>query len=94
MLTLFQRATQSALSLLGEDSLLRGTVACKVNIEHGVQLTGIDSGDMVVSKDIATLSAELNPKKGDTLTHPDGNFVLDMPIEDRGVFKRFIVRKA
>ena len=93
MLSLFKTATKSALSLLGESSFLRGTVPCKVNIEHGVQLTGID--DMiVVSRSVATIDSDLAPKVGDALTHPDGNYVLDVLMEDKGAFQRFVVREA
>lgn len=93
MLSLFKTATKSALSLLGESSFLRGTVPCKVNIEHGVQLTGTD--DMiVVSRSVATIDSDLTPKVGDALTHPDGNYVLDVLMEDKGAFQRFVVREA
>lgn len=93
MLSLFKTATKSALSLLGESSFLRGTVSCKVNIEHGVQLTGTD--DMiVVSRSVATIDSDLTPKVGDALTHPDGNYVLDVLMEDKGAFQRFVVREA
>ena len=93
MLSLFKTATKSALSLLGESSFLRDTVPCKVNIEHGVQLTGTD--DMiVVSRSVATIDSDLTPKVGDALTHPDGNYVLDVLMEDKGAFQRFVVREA
>lgn len=93
MLALFKQATKSALSLLGEGAFLRGTEPCKVNIEHGVQLTGSD--DMVVvSRSVATIDADLDPKVGDSLTHPDGNFVLDVLMEDKGAYRRFVVLKV
>lgn len=93
MLPLFSRATKSALALLGEGAFLRTGEPCKVNIEHGVQLAGTDD-NMVVDKDVATIDSEMNPKVGDTLSHPDGEFVLDALLEDKGSFKRFVVRKA
>lgn len=93
MLNLFKQATKSALTLLGEGSFLRGSVPCQVNIEYGVQLTGIDD-NMVVDKDVATIDSDVNPKVGDTLTHPDGTFVLDVKLEDKGAFRRFVLRKA
>ena len=86
-------AAKSALSMIGEGAFLRGTVACKVNIEYGVQLAGIDE-NMVVDKDIAHIEAVHSPKVGDTLAHPDGNFILDALLEDKGAFKRFIVLKV
>lgn len=102
MLDLFKQATQSALAALGEGSLLRGTVPCQVNIEHGVQLTGLDSDSerasdtrvLLTSRSIATIDSTLNPKVGDALTHPDGSFKLDVMLEDSGAFRRFIVLKV
>jgi hypothetical protein len=99
MLNLFARATKSALSLLGESALLRGSEACQVNIERGVQLEGLESDTAreqyaVVHRDVATIDSGYNPKVGDTLAHPDGNFVLDVLLEDRGAFRRFVLRKA
>lgn len=93
MLPIFKQATESALSLLGEGAFLRGTERCKVNIEHGVQLAGLDD-NMTTDRDVATIDVKMRPKVGDTLKHPDGDFVLDALLEDKGVFKRFIIRKA
>lgn len=80
------------LALLGEDSLLRGTVPCRVNIEHGVQVIGNDE-NMVVEKAIATIATEHNPKVGDTLVHPDGAYKLDAQFSDNGTSRRFILIK-
>ena len=101
---LLRQATKSALALLGGASFLRGNVPCRVCIEHGVQLTGFDNagagtsytdGDyMVVEKDVATIDAQHSPRVGDTLKHPDGDYVLDALLEDKGVFRRFVLRKA
>lgn len=86
----FQRMTKSVLALLGEDAFLRGTVPCKVNIEHSVQVT--DDNGLVYERDIATIENEHNPQVGDTLTHPEGNYVLDRRFQDNGYSTRFIVR--
>jgi hypothetical protein len=93
MLELFREATEAALDILGADSTLRGTVSCKVNIEHGVQLAGIDD-DMVVERSVATVAQIHSPKVGNTLTHPDGNYVLDVKLEDKGAYARFVVLKV
>lgn len=93
MLELFRTAVADALTLLGEGATLRGTVLCQVNIEHGVQLTGLDD-DMVVAKSVATIAKIHNPKVGDVLSHPDGNYVLDAILVDTQVSTRFILRKA
>jgi hypothetical protein len=93
VLELFRDATAAVLSVLGGDSLLRGTVSCKVNIEHGVQLAGLDE-NMVVDRDVATIAKTHNPKVGDTLAHPDGNYILDAVIEDKEAYARFVVLKV
>lgn len=93
MLELFRTAAADALTLLGEGATLRGTVLCQVNIEHGVQLTGLDD-DMVVAKSVATIAKIHNPKVGDALSHPDGRYVLDAILVDTQVSTRFILRKA
>lgn len=80
------------LALLGEDSLLRGTVPCRVNIEHGVQVIGNDE-NVVVEKDVATIESVHNPKVGDTLVHPDGAYKLDAQFSDNGASRRFILIK-
>lgn len=86
----FQRMTQAVLAVLGEDCLLRGTEPCRVNIECGVQVTGPD-GMTVTEKSIATIAADLNPKVGDALAHPAGNFRLDVETGNNGHSKRFIL---
>lgn len=93
MLDLFKQATSVALSVLGEGSLLRGSVPCNVNIEYGVQVIGYDD-ETVVDRTVATIDATHNPKPGDTLTHPDGTFRLDSLYKDNGTTKRFVVLKV
>ena len=93
MLELFRAATAAALDILGGDSMLRGSVPCKVNIEHGVQLAGLDE-NMVVDRDVATIDKQYNPRVGDSLTHPDGNYTLDVKIEDKEAYARFVVLKV
>lgn len=90
---IFNRAAQGVLAGLGEDSFLRGTVPCKVNIEHGVQMTGYEDG-LIVEKSVATIDKTLAPKRGDTLTHPDGNYVIDGVMTLSGFTGRYILREA
>jgi len=78
---------------MGEGSFLRGTVPCRVNIEHGVQVIGSDD-NVVVERSVGTIDAALEPKVGDTLTHPDGEYKLDAVFADNGVSKRFILLKV
>ena len=98
MLSAFKRLTQGVLSLTGEDSFLRGTIPCKVNIEHGVQFGGDGSeaasyrGEVVLEKSVATFDKLLLPMVGDELSHPDGNYVLDTKAADNGYSIRYILR--
>lgn len=105
MTGVFGRMTESVLSLLGEDALLRGAVPCKVNIEHDVQLTGMEGeraagrGDIYVNSDVATIAKRHNPKGGDTVAfvpagtgpHAGRSFRLETMIEDNGYSRRYIV---
>ena len=93
MLALFTQMTKGVLAVLGEDSLLRGTVECKVNIEHGVLVTGLDD-NVVCERSVATIAIEHVPKVGDTLTHPDGSYKLDTLYADTGTSRRFILIKS
>ena len=103
MSSVFGRMTESVLSLMGEDALLRNAVVCKANIEHDVQLVGMDAeraqsrGDLVTNSDVITLAKQHNPKGGDTLTftgtgpHAGRSFRLETMIEDNGYSRRYIV---
>lgn len=93
MLDAFKAMSEGVLSLLGEDSFLRGEpVSYRVNIEHGVQFVGSDDS-IVAPRDVATIPAEANAEPGDSLVHPDGAYVLDTLLQDNGVNRRFILRK-
>lgn len=69
---------------------MRGNVPCRVNIEHGVQVQGYEE-DATFERSVATILKSLAPKKGDTLTHPDGSFVLDGMVTDNGYTVRYTV---
>lgn len=88
----FQRMTKSVLTFLGEDAFLRTTVPCRVNIEHSVQVT--DEDGMVYERSVATIDKALEPKVGDALAHPDGNFTLDRRFADNGYSVRFVLLPA
>lgn len=102
MLDIFRQATETALSLLGEDAVLRGNTPCKVNIEQGVRVAKFqesftseaDLAHAMVERDIATISTFYYPRVNDTLTHPSGNYRLDSVLEDRGAYRRFILLRV
>lgn len=79
---------------LGQGATLRGDVACRVNLEHGVEFSGYE-GEVSQTRTVATLEKSLSPRQGDTLDTPDGAFVLDSPaFHDNGHNVRFVVRPA
>lgn len=80
--------SQGVLNLLGQDSLLRGSVSCKVNVETGVQVS-ID--DVVYIRDVATISNDHSPVVGDSLDHPFGQYNLDRKLQSNGFSTRFIL---
>ena len=106
MLPLFAAAAKAILASIGEDGLLRGTVPCRINIEHAVQVTGIDAGsraedrrDLLVDRDVASIESIYAPKYGDPITvfHQDGsstNYTLEFAIRDNGALKRFVVMEV
>lgn len=87
-LDIFQRMSQSVLTLLGQDAVLRGSEPCKVNVEKGVQVS-ID--DMIYERDVATISNSLSPAVGDSLDHPFGEFTLDRKLQNNGYNTRFVL---
>lgn len=98
----FSRLTNRVLAHLGQDSILREEIVTpsrKVHIKHGVQFTGYSGdqmaskGDLVVMKSVATVPKEYNPKVGDRLQHPDGDYDLDVLHMDNGYSIQFILRK-
>lgn len=92
------RASQRVLSRLGQDALLNGVAAGKVNLARQVQIDpgiGDTANDNFVARfDVATISKLYNPRVGKVLTHPDGTFVLDRLVDDNGHNARFIIVAA
>lgn len=99
-LTAFSRLASRLQAHLGLESVLRGEVVDpprRINVKHGVQFTGYGSeaatyrGDLVLEKSVATILKEYNPKVGDELDHPDGNYKLDTLHADNGYTMQFIL---
>lgn len=98
MLPVFKAAAKTALALLGEGSFLRGDEPCKVRLQHGVQVEGLDgqaSYDqaMVYTRTVAHIDSDMLPKTNDVLAHPEGQFVLEKKFLDSGAKQVWIVRK-
>lgn len=93
MIGAFERMTKGVLAVLGQDSFLRGeTIPYKVNVEHGVDVTGFND-DAIVKRAIATIPVAADPRTGDTLVHPDGTYRLDVLHEDNGYSRSYILMK-
>ena len=88
--------SQSILATLGEDALFDGaTVPERVNIEYGVEMTGMDGdrsqarGDLVVARDIATVHRY--HRTGEKFLQNGVRYRLEAMVQDNGVNKRFIL---
>lgn len=96
MIPAFQRMSKSILTVLGEDALFDGAVETeRVNIENGVQMTGMDGdraeyrGDMIVDRDIATVLS--HHRQGDKFVQNGVKYRLENMVQNNGVNKRFII---
>lgn len=95
---IFSRARDRLLASMGDDGRLRGSIACKAAVEHGVEIQG-EYGEMVLVRNVVRLSKELIPVSGDMLEvgHYDGTntfvvdvtYYLDGKIADDGYFVRY-----
>lgn len=106
---LFSQMSQGVLDLLGEDAFFNGaTETVKINIEHGVQLTGIGGedaqykGDLVANRDVATIHGSVNPRAGHRFTfaptaiarYAGKTYRLEFLVEDNGVSRRYVVTEV
>lgn len=103
MLDVFRRMSESILTHLGEDALLRGDTPCRVNVERSTGFLG-ETLDTYVVKTVITIAhvdtatgVALLPEQGDLLVvNPDGkngapeHYVLDAPVGDNGVNCSFV----
>lgn len=93
----FERLAKSVLNRLGQDALLLSgetSTPCKANIEHGVQVAGAFD-DAVFERTVATFDkTAVQPRAGDRLQHPRGNFTLDGLLSDNGYVMRFTLQPA
>ncbi|WP_454752071.1 hypothetical protein [Cupriavidus necator] len=92
--------TDRILARLGEDAVLRGDTPCRVNVEHGVEVT---QGDMVYNRTVATMAKATLAKSGDSLVFVDAEgtplpgqaYVIDSPaFQDNGYTVRHVLRSA
>lgn len=92
------RAMLRGLAKLGEPSLLAGVTCGNVALERNVEVfAGIGStadDNAIVRYTVASIAGSYLPRVSQTLTHPDGAFVLDRMLDDNGHVRRFIVVPA
>ena len=101
MLDLFSEMAEGILDELGEDAFYDvGYTPIKANIEHGVQLAGIDSeqaayrGDLVANRDAVTISLRHNPVAGRCFVLGSKTYRLEFLVEDNGVTRRFVITEV
>lgn len=98
MLSLFSGMAEGILAITGEDAFYDGAaVPIKINIEHGVQLTGMGGeeatyrGDLVANRDVATLLLRHGAVSGKRFVQGGKTYRLEHKVEDNGVTARFVI---
>lgn len=101
MISHFADMAADILDLLGEDAFFDGgTEPIKINIEHGVQLTGIGGeeasyrGDLVVNRDVATIHHMHNPTVGKRFIQNGLTYRLETLLEDNGATRRYVISRS
>lgn len=92
------RALRKGLAKLGEPSFLDGVDVGKVVLARNVEVfAGIGdtaNDNPTVHRLVVAIDVAYAPRVGQTIAHPDGNFVLDALLEDNGVVRQFVVAVA
>ena len=95
MIDAFRRMGQGVLNVLGEDAFFDGSsTPVKINIEHGVQVQTGGQENLVVERDVATISSDLNPTAGKTFTQNGKTYRLEFRLQDNGVNQRFVIMEV
>lgn len=87
----FARMHERLFALLGEEAVLRGNMACQVNIEHDVEVLGT-YGEVAARRTLVHVPSWLSPKSGETLVVGAKTYILDGLESDDGYASRFYVR--
>lgn len=82
-------AGAAVLARMGQPSTLDGADCGKVHLARGVR---VQLEDVMVLRNVATIGIAYAPVRGQSLVHPDGEYVLDALLGDNGVNRRFILR--
>lgn len=96
--SVFARMHERLFARLGEEAVLRGSVPCRVNIEHGVTLQ-YEIGDakfyqseVATTVSVANIGSEHAPKVGDSLQVGVKTWVIDAIALDNGHMVRCVLR--
>ena len=89
------RAMRAGLSKVGEPSSLRGSPCGNAVLNRSVNVARMfpstEADNYVGLYDVASISTEFSPTRGDHFDHPDGAFVLDRLVHDNGAIRQYIV---
>lgn len=89
------RAMRAGLSKVGEPSSLRGLPCGNAVLNRSVNVARMfpstEADNYVGLYDVASISTEFSPTRGDHFDHPDGAFVLDRLVHDNGAIRQYIV---
>lgn len=86
----FARMHDRLLSHLGSEAVLRGTTPCRVNVEHGVAVTG-EYGEVVGHRTLVHIQSSLQPRSGDALAVGTKTYALDSLESDDSYYARWFV---
>lgn len=80
---------------MGQDALLRTSVACKVPLDRGVEIVG-QYGELPSLRSVATFDRSLAPAPGDTLhfVASGEDYTLDALVKDDGYTVKFTLLEA
>lgn len=107
MLPVFKTAAKALLVHLGEEGLLRGATPCRIQLQHDVELSGLDNEFETAAnariltslQSVASIESIYDPKVRDTITVTDAStgdvatYRLDVQLRNNGAMRKFIVLK-
>ncbi|XZG69243.1 head-tail joining protein [Chitinibacteraceae bacterium HSL-7] len=89
----FTRMAGRLLDVLGQPAVLRGEVATRAALEHGVLVYG-EYGQLTGTVSVATLPSSVAARQHDTLAVDGKSYVLDRLERNDGLTVRYIVREG
>lgn len=96
--SVFARMHERLFARLGEEAVLRGSVPCRVNIEHGVVIqyeigdAKFHQSEVAATVSVANIETKHAPKPGDALQVGAKIYVIDAIAADNGFMARCVLR--